>query len=195
MFRAVTNFNVVICNALSFSEYYLAMAQYFTWRAFQNCQFQVLKVPKTGDVTSATEISSQSLVEMVLPIHNLADPSTVEMLSLAETLKPIIKLEKYDPNRNRDKWRVLNWIRDSVEPDIPRSNLKGKFSAIAHYLWRLYLNPWWHLAVRTQNGETPPIITGYFLSYQTMLFILQFRVFDAFYPTKSMRDKEQINHI
>ena len=66
-----------------------------------NCPvvIQVQKVPKLGDTSNTTDISSQSLVEMTMQVHNLADPSIVELLNMAETLKPIVKLEKYDPNR------------------------------------------------------------------------------------------------
>lgn len=46
-----------------------------------------------------------------MQVHNLTDPSITELLSLAETLKPIVKLEKYDPNRTNTKWRnVLKYL-------------------------------------------------------------------------------------
>jgi len=61
--------------------------------------YKVQKVPKAGDTSNTTDISSQCLVEMSMQVHNLADPTIVELLNLAETLKPIVKLEKYDPNR------------------------------------------------------------------------------------------------
>lgn len=62
--------------------------------------YKVQKVPKLGDTSNTTDISSQSLVEMTMQVHNLADPSIVQLLNMAETLKPIVKLEKYDPNRS-----------------------------------------------------------------------------------------------
>ena len=65
--------------------------------------FQIQKVPKASDITSCTDISSHSLIEMSMQVHSLADPSIMDLLNLAQTLKPIVKLEKYDPNRVREK--------------------------------------------------------------------------------------------
>ena len=64
---------------------------------------QVQKVPKASDISTTTDISSHSLVEMSMQVHSLADPSIMDLLNLAETLKPIVKLEKYDPNRLKEK--------------------------------------------------------------------------------------------
>jgi len=71
----------------------------FKCKQIETYLYKVLKLVRQNDISSVQDISTNYLVEVTAKCMNLSDPVVVELLSFADSLKPIVRLEKYDPSK------------------------------------------------------------------------------------------------